>query len=236
MGSESSDSDVSTSVFKILVLGNGGVGKTSLIRRYCSAEFAGTYKQTIGVDFFSNKVELPGRREVTLEIWDVGGQQTGGAMIDSYVMGASAIFLVYDVTSRESFNGIEHWNACVNESLARQAKEHVEGEGEPLVPLIVLVGNKSDLPGRQISSAEHRSIADSHQMESCIVSALSGERVKKLFMHLAAMLCGVRLPEEVFCAEDPIVANVGVGLDVTPAATGKNSACVAKKKRHCEMM
>ena len=67
--------------YKVVVLGNGTVGKTSLIMRFCEDHFARSYKQTIGVDFFVKRLELPGDINVALQIWDIGGQSIFSKMI-----------------------------------------------------------------------------------------------------------------------------------------------------------
>ena len=67
--------------YKVVVLGNGTVGKTSLIMRFCDDYFGKSYKQTIGVDFFVKRMELPGDVQVALQVWDIGGQSIFGKMI-----------------------------------------------------------------------------------------------------------------------------------------------------------
>lgn len=90
--------------FKVIIVGDGAVGKTSMALRFVDQHFTGSYKQTLGVDFFSKRIELPGIRrrwsrlnmtrtligdlEVTLQIWDIGGQSIGSKMIKNYIYGA----------------------------------------------------------------------------------------------------------------------------------------------------
>lgn len=77
--------------YKIVVLGNGTVGKTSLISRFCQDSFARSYKQTIGLDFFVKRVELPGNIQVTMQVWDIGGQSIFSKMITTYIYEANAV-------------------------------------------------------------------------------------------------------------------------------------------------
>ena len=74
-----------------MVLGNGTVGKTSLIMRFCEDYFAKSYKQTIGVDFFVKRLELPGDIHITLQVWDIGGQSIFSKMIQTYIFEANAV-------------------------------------------------------------------------------------------------------------------------------------------------
>ena len=85
--------------YKIVVLGNGTVGKTSLISRFCQDQFARSYKQTIGLDFFVKRVELPGNLNVTMQVWDIGGQSIFSKMITTYIFEANAVLLTYDITN-----------------------------------------------------------------------------------------------------------------------------------------
>lgn len=77
--------------YKVVVLGNGTVGKTSMIMRFCEDYFAKSYKQTIGVDFFVKRLELPGDVFVTMQLWDIGGQSLFSQMISTYIYEANAV-------------------------------------------------------------------------------------------------------------------------------------------------
>ncbi|ESL06888.1 small GTP-binding protein Rab28 [Trypanosoma rangeli SC58] len=203
MDSGSPASDDVEPEYKVVVLGDGAVGKTSLIRRYCEHDFGQSYKQTIGLDFYSKKVEIPGGRSVRLHIWDIGGQQIGGSMLANYLHCADAVCFVYDVTNPASFKDIEEWHQCV---LALMLKE------KDRKPLMVLVGNKTDLPNRQISVEAHGRAADAYNMHPLLISARSGDRINSLFMMLAATLAGVSLsPQEL-----DITNRVVVSIDSLP--------------------
>uniref|UniRef100_M3XN22 Ras-related protein Rab-7a n=1 Tax=Mustela putorius furo TaxID=9669 RepID=M3XN22_MUSPF len=122
---------------KIVVLGDGTSGKTSLATCFAQETFGKQYKQTIGLDFFLRRITLPGNLNVTLQVWDIGGQTIGGKMLDKYIYGAQGILLVYDITNYQSFENLEDWYSVVK-------KVSEESETQPLV---ALVGNKRDLPG-----------------------------------------------------------------------------------------
>ena len=88
---EEEDSEPENLQYKIVVLGNGTVGKTSLISRFCQDQFARSYKQTIGLDFFVRRLELPDNVQVTMQVWDIGGQSIFSKMITTYIFEANAV-------------------------------------------------------------------------------------------------------------------------------------------------
>jgi len=95
-------------IVKVVVAGDGSVGKTSLIRRYCTGKFESSRVMTIGVDFQVKIVEVDGR-SVKLSIWDIAGQDRFGSFRDSFYRGAQSVALVYDVTDILSMNNLANW-------------------------------------------------------------------------------------------------------------------------------
>ena len=89
--SDEEDDEPENLQYKIVVLGNGTVGKTSLVMRLCEDHFARSYKQTIGVDFFVKRIELPGKVNIALQVWDIGGQSIFSKMIGTYIYEANAV-------------------------------------------------------------------------------------------------------------------------------------------------
>merc|ERR1712178_80873 len=128
---DSSDEDNSLQ-FKVITIGDGAVGKTSIVNRFRKDHFAASYKQTIGLDFFMKRLELPGKVDVAMQVWDIGGQTIGGKMIGNYVFGSHAILLTYDITNAESFHDLEDWLAVVQKVF----------KDEETKPYLALVGNK----------------------------------------------------------------------------------------------
>uniref|UniRef100_A0A3Q3IHU0 Ras-related protein Rab-23 n=1 Tax=Monopterus albus TaxID=43700 RepID=A0A3Q3IHU0_MONAL len=115
---------------KVVVVGNGAVGKSSMIQRYCKGVFTKDYKKTIGVDFLERQIVV-NDEEVRLMLWDTAGQEEFDAITKAYYRGAQACVLVFSTTDRESFQSINSW------------REKVEAEvGD--IPT-VLVQNKIDL-------------------------------------------------------------------------------------------
>ncbi|XP_024082153.1 ras-related protein Rab-23 [Cimex lectularius] len=124
---------------KVVIVGNGAVGKSSMIQRYCKGTFTKDYKKTIGVDFLERQIECEGE-EVRLMLWDTAGQEEFDAITKAYYRGAQACVLAFSTTDRDSFEAIQSW------------KKKVEDEcGE--IPT-VLVQNKIDLMDQTVVDPE----------------------------------------------------------------------------------
>mmetsp|Transcript_594 Transcript_594/g.1067 ORF Transcript_594/g.1067 Transcript_594/m.1067 type:complete len:249 (+) Transcript_594:160-906(+) len=117
---------------KVLLVGNGGVGKTSMIRRFCRGVFTDEYKKTIGVDFLEKSIYVDSLSEdVRMMLWDTAGQEEFDSMTRTYYRGASACVIAFSSTDRESFDAVPNW------------KRKVEAECGPIA--MCLVQNKVDL-------------------------------------------------------------------------------------------
>lgn len=152
-------------VYKVVVAGDGAVGKTTLIRRYATGKFDASRVMTIGVDFQTEQVKL-GEREIKLSIWDVAGQERFGSFRQSFYRGARAVGLVYDVTRPESLENLAKWRKEIAE---------IAPDAEMLV-----VGNKIDLK-RAIEEGAGEKWAKSVKLPHLLTSAANGEGVKKFF-------------------------------------------------------
>ncbi|XP_068607267.1 LOW QUALITY PROTEIN: ras-related protein Rab-33B-like [Brachionichthys hirsutus] len=143
--------------FKVLVIGDSGVGKTCLTYRLCAGEFPGRVEATIGVDFHDRVLDVDGEK-IKLQLWDTAGQERfRKSMVQHYYRNVHAVLLVYDVTCPASFHGLNSWlEECRRNSLGQE------------IPRF-LVGNKSDLrdprsaPG-QVSQERARSFSEAHGM------------------------------------------------------------------------
>lgn len=161
-------------VLKVVVAGDGAVGKTSLIRRYCEGKFEHTRIQTIGVDFQTQTVKLP-QQTVKLSIWDMAGQERFAVVRAGFYRGSRAAALVYDVTEPQSLKDLERWREEVLGAIQEQ-------------PFLV-IGNKIDLE-RTVSAEEGKAFADSIHASYVETSALTGEGVPALFESLAKLALG----------------------------------------------
>ncbi|KAM3145999.1 hypothetical protein pb186bvf_001977 [Paramecium bursaria] len=133
-------------LFKILLIGNQEVGKSSILLRFADGCFNESYLPTIGVDFKIKTINVKDK-EVKLQIWDTAGQERYKTITSSYYKGANGVIIVFDITNRQSFVDIQNW-------LNEIKKYAVEGV------IQVLVGNKSDLDQkREVSLEEAQHLA-----------------------------------------------------------------------------
>ncbi|XP_047127216.1 ras-related protein Rab-28 [Hydra vulgaris] len=185
--SESDDEETTDYQFKVTVIGDGTCGKTSLCSRLTQEQFDKSYHQTLGLDFFLKRFSLPGNKNVTMQVWDIGGQQLGGKMIKTYLYGANAVVLVYDVTNYSSFENLSDWLVIVKETFADQDKK----------PHLALVGNKKDLEHlRTVKKEKHIEFANANGMSNYFLSAKSGDQVAYCFQKIAADILGIRLHKQ----------------------------------------
>lgn len=199
---------------KIVLVGDGASGKTSLSTKFAQEHFGKQYRQTVGVDFFLKRIVL-GNKNVTLQVWDIGGQTLGGKMLDKYIYGADGILLVYDITNYSSFENVEDWLKTV-----RSVMKHSER-----VPLVALVGNKCDLEHqRAVKIEKHQRFAQDNGLVSYHVSAKTGESVSLCFQKLAAELIGTKLSRAEQEHQQPVVrADIVTHSPSTKSAAIKNA-------------
>ncbi len=163
--------------FKIIIAGEGAVGKTTLINRFVTGSFTDDYKATIGVAIFSKYVELVDMNDVYLQIWDIAGQAMFRTFRSRFFASSRGALLVYDLTITQTLDSLHNWIADITQ---------VTGN----IPMI-LIGNKSDLAQMIAISddevtnflAQHPNITNHY-----FTSALTGENVEKAFANLAAKL------------------------------------------------
>ena len=177
---------------KLILLGNGSVGKTSIIARFIEDGFAKVYKQTVGLDFFEKLITLRGDKRAKLQLWDIGGQSIGSQMLGKYIYGSDIIFLCYDVTDRQSFTDLEDWLAMVRNTFSPANPEYEKKKKDPM---IFLCGNKIDLEHlRKISEEVHeRFIRKNKLHDGFFTSAQSGDNVTPVFYDAAGKSLGIKL-------------------------------------------
>jgi Ras-related protein Rab-23 len=160
--------DFETSV-KVIVVGNGGVGKTSMTARYCKNIFTNEYKKTIGVDFLEKVIEFDDMAEtVRLYIWDTAGQEEFDGLTSKYYKGAACAVIVFSTIDRDSFDAVETWQRKVMAECGR-------------IPM-VLVQNKVDLLDQaKMSQAEVEATASRMGVRLYRTCVKKNENVAEVF-------------------------------------------------------
>jgi Ras-related protein Rab-11A len=154
-------------LFKLLIVGDMSVGKSNLMTRYVSDEFAADSLSTIGVEFLTKVVRLDGR-SVKVQVWDTAGQERYRAMAKSVYNGAKGALIVYDISNRASFESVENWLRDIR-TLAPACQ-------------VFLVGNKSDLEHlRQVPQDVAARYARENSVSFLEASALSKANVDRAF-------------------------------------------------------
>uniref|UniRef100_A0A914DDF9 Ras-related protein Rab-28 n=1 Tax=Acrobeloides nanus TaxID=290746 RepID=A0A914DDF9_9BILA len=169
---------------KIVILGDGTSGKTSICTRFAQRNFSRKYTQTVGVDFFSRRLALPHNIYVLLQIWDIGGQSLSASMLQNYLYGAHGIVFVYDVTNAATFESLNDWVSTVKK-ITKQLEKPMH---------MALVGNKTDMEHRRaIRIDKHARFAESGGMTTHYVSAKTGDSINLTFKQIAADILGIQL-------------------------------------------
>ena len=158
---------------KVIVVGDGNVGKTSMLRRFVKGEFTDQYKKTIGAEFMEKEVFVKGANEtVTLMLWDTAGQEVFNALTASYYRGAGAAIIAFSTTDRDSFMNVEKW------------KKKVEGQCGKITML--LCQTKMDLMDQGVvSEAEAEALAQKLKLPFFRISTKSDLNVTTLFEEAA---------------------------------------------------
>ena len=156
---------------KLVVVGDSGVGKTNLIKRFANNTFNSNSKATVGVEFLSKSFKI-NNRIFKIEIWDTAGQERYKSITAAYYKGAKGALVVYDITSKISFENIDKWMMEIKEKSSKDLK-------------LMIIGNKSDLKdARQVSNEEALRKAQDTGIALMETSALDSTNVKEAFHDL----------------------------------------------------
>ncbi|MHA1836168.1 MAG: Rab family GTPase [Candidatus Odinarchaeia archaeon] len=164
----------STYRFKVLLLGDSAVGKTTLVNRFIQGKFSSDYKMTIGVDIMSKNINLNGN-EVVLSIWDIAGQDRFRSFRSVFYRGASGALLIFDLTRTSSFENLTNWI------------DELHSYTKVGIPKII-IGNKLDLVNmRMVKKEDGIKLAQQYNSMYLETSAKTGEGVDEAFKKLAAL-------------------------------------------------
>ena len=158
----------SNHTFKILTIGESGVGKTCILRRFVENKFLKNHLATIGIDFRTKVLHIYGK-DIKLKIWDTAGQERYHNITSQIYKGADGIILVFDVNEEISFTKIKDW--------IEQIKSNVSQEEISLI----LLGNKCDIEERAISKEQGQEMANSLNVNYYETSALNGTGINEAF-------------------------------------------------------
>ncbi|XP_019169012.1 PREDICTED: ras-related protein RABA2a-like [Ipomoea nil] len=155
-------------LFKVVLIGDSGVGKSNLLSRFTRNEFCLESKSTIGVEFATRTLQVEGRT-VKAQIWDTAGQERYRAITSAYYRGALGALLVYDVTKPTSFENISRW--------LKELRDHADSN-----IVILLIGNKTDLKHlRAVATEDAESYAEKEGLSFIETSALEATNVETAF-------------------------------------------------------
>jgi Ras-related protein Rab-8A len=158
-------------IIKLLLVGNSGVGKSSILLRFVEDEFTSSFINTIGIDFRIRTVTVDDKR-YKLQIWDTSGHERFRTITVAYFRGANGILLVYDVTNEKSFDDIKNWVRSIHYHSPRNVN-------------MMLIGNKCDIKNdRVIDTEKGQKLADEYHMPFLETSAKNSINVEDAFISL----------------------------------------------------
>ncbi|XP_019410973.1 PREDICTED: ras-related protein Rab-25 [Crocodylus porosus] len=155
-------------VFKVVLIGESGVGKTNLLSRFTRNEFSHDSRTTIGVEF-STRTVLVGDAMVKAQIWDTAGLERYRAITSAYYRGAVGALVVFDITKHQTYDEVERW--------LKELYDHAEA-----TIIVMLVGNKTDLTqAREVPTEEAKMFAENNGLLFVETSALDSTNVEQAF-------------------------------------------------------
>mmetsp|Transcript_54345 Transcript_54345/g.80597 ORF Transcript_54345/g.80597 Transcript_54345/m.80597 type:complete len:213 (-) Transcript_54345:8-646(-) len=194
---------------KVLMVGDSGVGKTSLLLRYAQDEFNESYITTIGIDFKTKFLDV-GEKRVKLQIWDTAGQERFRTITTSYFRGAQGILLCYDVGDRTSFNSIGTWLEQINS----HADEQV---------VVIIVGTKCEME-HEVTEEQAKALASQHGYTHLECSAREDINVVPVFEAIASEIVQQwKLGDD--SEEEEEDADTGLNVGRTDNAEPKKKCC-----------
>jgi len=159
-------------LFKVVLIGDSGVGKSNLLSRFTRNEFNLESKSTIGVEFATRSIQTEDNKTIKSQIWDTAGQERYRAITSAYYRGAVGALLVYDIAKHVTYENVERW--------LKELRDHADSN-----IVIMLVGNKSDLRHlRAVPTEEAKAFAEKNSLSFIETSALDSTNVEAAFQNI----------------------------------------------------
>uniref|UniRef100_A0A8C5DMQ7 Ras-related protein Rab-3 n=2 Tax=Gouania willdenowi TaxID=441366 RepID=A0A8C5DMQ7_GOUWI len=198
-------------MFKLLIIGNSSVGKTSFLFRYADDSFTSAFVSTVGIDF-KVKTVFRNDKRIKLQIWDTAGQERYRTITTAYYRGAMGFLLMYDVTNQDSFSAVQDW--------ATQIKTYSWDNAQ-----VILVGNKCDLEDdRLIPTEDGQRLAEDLGLHYFEASAKDNINVKQVFERLVDVICE-KMNESMEGEANIITNHRNQGLSSAPSESHGGCAC-----------
>ncbi|PIC42858.1 hypothetical protein B9Z55_009798 [Caenorhabditis nigoni] len=197
-------------LFKLLIIGDSGVGKSSLLLRFADNTFSENYITTIGVDFKIRTMDINGQR-VKLQIWDTAGQERFRTITSTYYRGTHGVVVVYDVTNGESFGNVKRWLQEIENNCDSVQK--------------VLVGNKCEETDRRVVlESDARNYAQSMNIAFFETSAKEDKNVEPMFTCITSLVLTAKLANPSSASKDQHRSG-GVSLKDTSGSNNQKKKC-----------
>jgi Ras-related protein Rab-11A len=202
-------------LFKVVLIGDSGVGKSNLLSRFTRNEFNLESKSTIGVEFATRSINVDGKT-VKAQIWDTAGQERYRAITSAYYRGAVGALLVYDIAKHATYVNVTRW--------LKELRDHADSN-----IVIMLVGNKSDLKHlRAVATEEAKAFSTENGLSFIETSALDASNVESAFQTILTDIYRIVSSKSLAQEADPIKPPTGDTLTVSPsvdASANKSSNC-----------
>ena len=205
--------------YKIAIIGNQHVGKTTILSRYKYETTDDSYAPTVGIDFLTKNVFLEDKT-IRLIMWDTAGQERFKSLIPSYLKNANCVILTYDITEKSSFSALGKWLSDVKDNV-------VEGT------FIILCGNKLDLNNKRvISKEEGEKFAKENNIAFAETSATTGQGIDELFNTILANFCDVPIQNKEN-KEDDLDGMGSKTISLKDLKKEDENVELQKKKKNC---
>ncbi|KAI0736826.1 GTPase [Fomitopsis betulina] len=197
-------------LFKVVLIGDSGVGKSNLLSRFTRNEFNLETKSTIGVEFATRSINVDGKT-LKAQIWDTAGQERYRAITAAYYRGAVGALLVYDISKHQTYVNVTRW--------LKELRDHADSN-----IVIMLVGNKSDLKHlRAVPTDEAKTFATENNLSFMETSALDASNVESAFQTILTDIYRIVSSKSLEQSADPIKPSAGDSITVAPSVDANAS-------------